>query len=70
MDNSKSYYASFNGRHVSIYDYNRRLIRKYLMQADVVNAQVQGSGDNAMVAIVCKDGKSYLYSSSGRLIRK
>lgn len=63
------YYATFSGKRVDLYNYNKQLIRRFNMKADVVNAQVSGSGKNASVAIVLKDGKSYLYKSNGQLIR-
>jgi len=40
------------------------------MQTDIVNAQVQGSGDDAVVALTMKNGKTYLYKSNGTLIRR
>lgn len=64
------YYASFSGRQCELRAYDRRLIRKFMMQADIVNAQVSGAGKETFVAITCKDGKTYFYSSDGRLIRK
>lgn len=69
QDPAKIYYAEFKGRTVTLRNLEKRLIRKFVMKADVVNAQVSGYGDNSQVAIVMKDGKTYVYSSSGRLIR-
>ena len=69
MDKYNNYYATFSGKHVDLYNYNKQLIRRYNMKAEVVNAQVSGSGKNAYVAIVCKDGKNYLYKSNGQLMR-
>lgn len=69
-DPAHTYYAEFSGKTCSLRNLEKRLIRKFIMQSDIVNAQVSGAGDDAIVAIVCKDGHTYVYSSSGRLIRK
>ena len=70
QDPSKIYYAEFDRKTVNLRNLEKRLIRKFVMDADVVNAQVQGYGDDAKVAIVMKNGKTYVYSASGRLIRR
>lgn len=67
---SEMYYATFDRKSVVLYNGYKQIIRKYNMQADVVNAQVSGSGKNAYVAIVTKDGHNYLYNSDGQMIRK
>ena len=64
-----TYYATFSGKKVDLYNYNKQLIRRFNMKADVVNAQVSGAGQDAVIAIVCKDGKNFLYKSNGQLIR-
>jgi len=69
-DPSKIYYASFHGKSVELRNLEKRLIRKFMMKSDVVNAQVSGYGENSQVAIVMKDGKTYVYSASGKLIRR
>lgn len=69
-DPAHTYYAEFKGKTCNLMNLERRLIRKFVMQSDIVNAQVSGAGEDAIVAIVCKDGHAYVYSSSGRLIRK
>lgn len=70
MKNSEMYYVAFKGRHVELRDYDKKLIRKYTMNADVVNAQVQGYGKECTVAIVVAGGKCFVYRSDGRLLRK
>lgn len=70
IDKYNNYYATFSGKRVDLYNYNKQLIRRFNMKADVVNAQVSGSGKEAYVAIVCKDGRNYLYKSDGQLIRQ
>lgn len=69
MDKYNTYYATFSGKRVDLYNYNKQLIRRYNLKSDVVNAQVSGYGKDSIVAIVCKDGKNYLYKSNGQLIR-
>lgn len=69
-DPSKIYYAEFKGKAVTLRNLEKRLIRKFMMKTDVVNAQVSGYGENSQVAIVMKDGKTYVYSASGKLIRR
>ena len=67
---TETYYASFKGRSVELRSIDRRLIRKFIMQSDVVNAQVSGSGKDTIVAITMVNGKTYLYKSDGTLVRK
>ena len=64
-----TYYATFSGKRVDLYNYNKQLLRRFNMKSDVVNAQVSGAGKNATVAIVLSNGKSYLYKSNGQLLR-
>ena len=70
LDKYSNYYATFAGKRVDLYNYNKQLIRRYNMKSDVVNAQVTGAGKDTYVAIVCKDGRSYLYKSNGQLVRQ
>lgn len=69
MEKYNCYYATFSGKKVDLYNYNKQLLRRFNMKADVVNAQVSGAGKDAIVAIVCNNGKSYLYKSNGQLLR-
>jgi hypothetical protein len=69
-DPAHTYYAEFIGKTCNLRNLEKKLIRKFVMQSDIVNAQVSKSGEDTIVAIVCKDGKSYIYSSDGRLIRR
>ena len=66
----ETYYCNFKDNHVELRAEDRRLVRKFTMKAKVVNAQVTGSGKDAKVAITMAGGKTFLYSSDGRLIRK
>ena len=69
MEKYNHYYATFSGKKVDLYNYNKQLIRRFNMKSDVVNAQVSGSGKESVVAIVCRDGKNFLYKSNGQLLR-
>jgi len=69
-DPAHTYYAEFMGKTCNLRNLEKKIVRRFIMQFDIVNAQVSGAGDDAIVAIVCKDGHSYVYSSDGRLIRK
>jgi hypothetical protein len=69
-DPAHTYYAEFMGKTCNLRNLEKKIVRRFIMQSDIVNAQVSGAGDDAIVAIVCKDGHSYVYSSDGRLIRK
>lgn len=70
MDKYSTYYATFSGKKVDLYNYNKQLLRRFNMKANVVNAQVSGAGKDAIVAIVCSNGKSFLYKSNGQLLRQ
>ena len=63
-------FTSFKGKVVDLYDDNAKIIRRFQMRADVVNAQVSGSGKDAQVAITMKDGHFEVYKSSGVLTRR
>ena len=69
-DLAHTYYAEFKGKVCNLRNLEKKIIRRFMMQSDIVNAQVSGAGDKAIVAIVCKDGHAYVYSSDGKLIRK
>lgn len=69
QDPAKIYYAEVDKKVVTLRNLEKRLIRKFVMSADVINAQVHGYGDDAKVAIVMNNGRTYVYSASGRLIR-
>ena len=69
-DNSKTYVVGFKGRQVDLFDYNGKIIRRFIAKAEVANAQVNGSGSNATVAITMKNGKFEIYKSNGQKIRE
>ena len=64
------YAVSFRGRQVDLFDYSGKVIRRFNTKAEVVNAQVSGSGRNATVAISMKDGKFEIYRSDGSVVRR
>jgi len=70
MSNKDTYYATFKNRRVDLYNMDKSLIRRFNMKADVVNAQVSGSGQNAVVAITMVNGKTEVYKSNGTLVRR
>jgi len=66
----KSYAVSFKGKQVDLFDYTGKIVRRFTARADVVNAQVSGSGRNSTVAIATKDGKFEIYRSDGTVVRR
>lgn len=64
------YFTTFKNKRVDLYNDNKQLIRRFNMKANVVNAQVQGSGTECYVAITMSNGKTELYKSNGQLLRK
>lgn len=69
LEKFNQYYVTFSGKRVDLYNYNKQLLRRFNLKADVVNAQISGAGKDAVVAIVCNNGKSFLYKSNGQLLR-
>ena len=59
-------YCSIDGRMVTVRETSGRLVRQFFMRADVIGAQV--NGDN--IIIQCDNGWTYIYESSGRLVRE
>ena len=66
----KNYAVSFKGKQVDLFDYSGKIVRRFNTRAEVVNAQVNGSGKNATVAISMKDGKFEIYRSDGTVVRR
>jgi len=64
------YLTSFKGKQVDLFDYEGRPIRRFITQAEVVNATVSGAGKNATVAITMKGGKYVVYKADGTMIRR
>lgn len=65
----KYHYVTFKHKEVDLYNQNKQFIRRFRMKSDVVNAQVQKAGQDTIVAITTKDGKTYVYKSNGQLLR-
>lgn len=70
MNNKDTYYATYKNRRVDLYNMDKSLIRRFNMKADVVNAQVTGFGQDAVIAITMSNGRTELYKSNGTLIRR
>lgn len=62
-------YINFKGRSAKLYNDNKQIVRQFRVAADIVNAQVSGAGENAVVALTMKNGKTVLYKSNGTIIR-
>ena len=62
-------FATFNGRHCQLYTDYKQLIRRFNVPNDIINVQVQGTGNDANIAITMKNGKTRLYKATGQLIR-
>ena len=63
-------YVNFKGKSAKLYNDNKQIVRQFRTAADIVNAQVQGSGENAIVALTMKNGKTVLYKSNGTILRR
>ena len=66
----KGYAVSFKGKQVDLFDYSGKIVRRFNTRAEVVNAQVSGSGKNATVAIAMKGGGFEIYRSDGTVVRR
>ena len=64
------YVVSFRGRQVDLFDYTGKFIRRFNARAEVVNAVINGAGQDSTVAITTKDGKFEIYKSNGTVIRR
>ena len=65
-----NYAVSFKGRQVDMFDYAGKFVRRFTARSDVVNAVVNGSGQNSTIAITTKDGKFEIYKSNGTVVRR
>ncbi len=63
-------YVNFKGKTAQLYNDNKQIIRQFRANADIVNAQVQGTGKDAVVALTVKNGKTILYKATGQIIRR
>ena len=63
-------YLNFNGKTAQLLNQNKQIIRKFSVSSEITNAQVTGTGQNAVIAITMKNGKTILYKSNGQIIRK
>ena len=63
-------YLNFKGKTAQLPNQNKQIIRKFSVSSEITNAQVTGTGQNAVIAITMKNGKTILYKSNGQIIRK
>ncbi len=63
-------YVNFKGKTAQLYTDEKKIIRQFRANAEIVNAQVQGKGKDATVALTMKNGKTILYKSNGQIIRR
>lgn len=63
-------YLNFKGKTAQLLNQNKQIIRKFSVSSEITNAQVTGIGQNAVIAITMKNGKTILYKSNGQIIRK
>ena len=64
-------YAEWSGKKVTLCTDTRTQFRKINVPHNVVGVQVSGdSRTDAMVAIAMDNGRTYLYKSSGTLVRQ
>lgn len=63
-------YVNFKGKTAQLYNDYKQIIRQFRANAEIVNAQVQGSGKDATVALTMKNGKTILYKATGQIIRR
>lgn len=63
-------YVNFKGKAAQLYHNNKQIIRQFRVAAEIVNAQIQGSGQNAIIAITMKNGKTVLYKANGQIVRR
>lgn len=63
-------FVNFKGKTAKLYTDTKEIVRTFNVNADIVNAQVSGAGDTAIVALTMKNGKTWLYKSTGEIIRR
>ena len=63
-------YVNFKGKTAQLYTDEKKIIRQFRTNAEIVNAQVSGKGKDALVALTMKNGKTILYKSNGQIVRR
>ena len=56
-DPAHTYYAEFKGKTCNLRNLEKTIIRRSIMQSDIVNSQVSGTGDDAIVANASTEGQ-------------
>lgn len=64
------YAVGFKGSSLDLFDSKGRVIRRFKTTAEIVNAQVSGSGKNATISVTMKDGKFVIYRADGTVVRR
>lgn len=59
----------FKGKKCKIFNDNKQILRQITVSNEIVNAQVVGSGNSAIISITMKNGKCVLYKGTGQIIR-
>lgn len=65
----KTMMVEFKGRKCKIYNDAKQILRQINVSNEIVNAQVSGSGNSAVISITMKNGKCVLYKGTGQLLR-
>lgn len=63
-------YVNFKGKSAQLYTDTKQIVRRFRTSADIVNAQVHGAGDTAVIALTMKNGKTIMYKSDGTILRR
>lgn len=61
--------VAFKGKRCQIYNDNKQILRQINVSNEIVNAQVTGTGNAAVISITMKNGKTVLYKATGQIIR-
>lgn len=63
-------FITFKGKKADLYTDTKQIVRRFNVRDDIVNVQINGTGNNATIAITMKNGKTALYRATGQLIRQ
>lgn len=62
-------FITFKGKIADLYTDNKQIIRRFKVQHDITNAQINGTGQNALISLTMKNGKTILYKATGQIYR-
>ena len=57
-------------RIVQLYNDNGSVVRRFIAKAEVIDAHISGTGKEALIAIVCKNGYTEVYKANGTVVRR